>query len=245
MLNRVLFRAAAVAVALALGGSAKADFVVDDFSAPNPSTGFVSLPGAIGSVVRGPEGTGSAGVSRTLTVNQTVNSLGASGATQYLIGTTPVGGRLAIATAPSATANASLLYSYATAQNLAAGGTSLQFTFATADFAVPYSVRITDSTGATSTQSGSTATGAGVYSFSTGSFTGVNLGSVTSVLLSLNRNLQTGGGDVVSADFSLSDVRVLTPTVNPPAVPAPPAAVLVLAALPLLGLARARRNLPV
>jgi hypothetical protein len=184
-------------------------------------------------------------VSRTLTVTQTANGLGSSGATQYLVGTTPVGGRLALATAPLATANIQALYSYGTAQNLAAGGTSLQFTFASADFGVPYSVQLSDGTN-TATQSGTTATGPGVYSFSTGSFGGVDLTAVTSILLSLNRNLQVGpASDVVSADFSLSDVRVLTPVVPPPAVPAPPAAVLVLAALPVLGLARARRNLPV
>ncbi len=244
MLNRVLLRAAAVAVALVLGGSAKADFVVDDFTTPNPSTGLVPLPAASPtSVVRGPEPSGT-GASRTLTITQTANGLGSAGATQYLVGNTGVGGRLALATAPLATANIQAQYTYAAAQNLSAGGTSLQFTFASADFGVPYSVRISDGTN-TATQSGTTSTGAGVYSFSTGSFAGVNLNAVTGILLSLNRNLQTGSGDVVSADFSLSDVRVLTPNVVPPAVPAPPAAVLVLAALPLLGLARARRNLPV
>ena len=139
-----------------------------------------------------------------------------------------------------------LTYTYGSAQNLSAGGTSLQFSFLSSDLNVPFSVRITDSANNTSTQSGVASTGAGTYAFSTGSFAGVNLSAVTSVILSLNRNLTTGTGDVASADFALSDVRVLTPTPPPPpAVPAPPAAVLVLAAMPLLGLARARRNLPV
>ncbi len=240
MLKRVLFRAAALVAVLALGGSAKADFVIDDFTVPNPNTGFIAVPtlGTTGRVdVLASLGT----PTRTLTVTETSNP-GNAGFSQYRVGNTVSGGRLTLGTVDS-TANILANYSYSSAQNLSAGGTSIQFTFATADFGVPYSIQLGDGTN-TATQSGTTSTGAGVYSFSTGSFAGVNLSAITSVVLSLNRNLQTGGGDVVSADFSLSDVRVLTPTAPPP-VPAPPAAVLVLAALPVLGLARARRLLPV
>ena len=245
MLKRVLFRAAAVVAVLALGGSAKADFIIDNFVTPNPATQF-SLAAGAGSTF-GPSVTAlPGGVTRSLTVTQTVAGSSQAAQTTGYIGTDSVGGpALTLNTNTGTTANALVSYVYSTAQNLSAGGTSLQFSFSFADLNTPYSVRITDSSNNTSTQSGIASSGAGIYSFSTGSFAGVNLSAVTGVLLSLNRNLTTGTGDVVSADIKLADVRVLTPTVNPPSVPAPPAAVLVLAALPVLGLARARRLLPV
>lgn len=250
MLKRVLFRAAALVAAMALGGSARADFVIDDFTTPNPNTGLVAVS-PLSASTRIDNLTSQGTPTRSLTVSETANGLGTAGATSYLVGNTPAGGRLALATAPLTTANIQAQYTYASGQNLAAGGTSIQFTFASADFGVPYSIQLTDSNNITATQSGTTTTGGGVYAFSTDSFlntptgpTGLNLNAITSIILSLNRNLQTGGGDVSSADFTLSDVRVLTPTAPPP-VPAPPAAVLVLAALPVLGLARARRLLPV
>ncbi len=237
MFKRVLFRTAAVVAVLALGGSAKADFVIDNFTTPVASTGFVTVA-SLGTATRTDSLPNLGAPTRTLTITETARSTNAA-ESRYQVGD----GTLTLSTVNS-TANINAQYVYGAAQNLSAGGTSVQFTFLTADFGVPYSIRLGDGAN-TSTQSGTTTTGAGVYSFSTGSFAGINLSAITSIVLSLNRNLQTGGGDVVSADFSLSDVRVLTPTVNPPAVPAPPAAVLLLAALPALGLARVRRLLPV
>ena len=252
MLKRVLFRAAAVVAALGLGaGSAKADFIIDDFLNPNPTTGFVTVTGQPGNQVTRTDNLTSQGTpTRVLTVTETNNG---GGNTQFRVGqVAPGAGRLTLGTVDS-TANIQAQYTYGSGQNLSAGGTSLQFTFATADFGVPYSVQLTSGSGAsavTATQSGTTTTGAGVYAFDTSAFTGAgfDLTNITGVLLSLNLNLSGSSTTppVTSADFSLSDVRVLTPDAPPPpAVPAPPAAVLLLAAVPLLGLARARRILPV
>lgn len=238
MLKRAIFGAAVAATIAWGGGAARADLVIDDFTIPNPTPGFVLVP-TLGVSTASAALPG--GVTRTLTVTETANLGG--GETRYRVGTVPgVGGRLTLTTGDT-TANIRAAYTYSTAQNLSALGTSLQFTFATADFGVPYSVQVSDGTN-TATQSGTTFSGPGAYSFSIGSFGGgVNLSAITSIVLSLNRNLSTGTGDVTSADFSLSAVEVLGPTGPPPVVPAPPAAVLALAALPLLGLARVRRSL--
>jgi hypothetical protein len=242
MLKRVLFRATALVAVLALGGSAKADFIIDDFSVPDSASAYNQLIGQSTSMFSATD-TSAPGVTRTSTATVTADILG-GGTARVRLGQFTGGNRFSLSTDDGLTATATLNYSYAAPQDLAAGGTSVQFTFASADLGVPYSIQLTDGTN-TATQSGTTTTGAGTYSFSTASFGGVDLTAVTGVTLSLNQT-QSGGGpaSVVSADFSLTDVRVLTPTAAP-VIPAPPAAVLVLAALPVLGLARARRMLPV
>jgi hypothetical protein len=260
MSTRVLFRVTAAAVALTMGGAAKADFIIDDFGQPT----FTGLVGLTGNGAQSGGRTDSysttvGNVTRVLTVNQTQNVLG-DGATQFGIGSIGTGGIFTLATAngtsqaTATTANVTLSYTYTTAQNLSAGGTFIQFTFTGADLNTPYSVTIGDDDD-TSTVGGVATNGAGVYTIDLSAFSGVDLTDVSSILLSLNADLSGSNSPVASADFTLSDVRVLAPDAPPPpppgpgpgpgpVIPAPPAAVLVLAALPLLGLARARRILP-
>jgi hypothetical protein len=222
-------RHAVVAVALLAGAAApaRADFVLDDFTTPNPATSFIPLGGTVGATTSRTDIFG--GITRDILVTQTANSLGTAGGSQYLVGTTNVGGRLALATAPYATANVSVNYAYASPQNLSAGGTALQMHFDFADFGVPFSVAISDGTH-TSTQSGSATSGSGIYSLNMSSFSGVDLTHVSNIDLLLNG----GSSPVTSADFALSEVVITTPT----PVPAPPAALLAMAALPVLSVRR-------
>ena len=120
MLKRVLFRAAAVVAVLALGGSAKADFIIDNFAIPNPSTGFVTLP-TLGTGSRSDVLTSAGTPTRALTFTETAN---AGGNSQYRVGTVSGLGRLSLFTADT-TANALATYAYSSAQNLGAGRTEL------------------------------------------------------------------------------------------------------------------------
>lgn len=236
MLKRVLFRAAAVAAALVFSGSAQADFI-DTFALPSPAvTGSVVTPGT--SLVNTQAVT--ANLTRTTTIGQlAVGSFG----TQYGIGVGSTFTGFVLATSTNAQAYGLLNYTYTTPEDLSSSGTSLQFSFSNNIAGIPLSVTITDAASNSSTQTG-VGSGTGVFAFSTGSFSGVSLANVKSIILNLNRDASIGDSSVtLDSDFQLTDVRLTTPT--PPAVPAPPAAVLVLAALPVLGLARARRNLPV
>ena len=84
MLKRVLYRAAAVTAALVLGGSAKADFVIDDFS--SPAAVSYSLAGPAGSTYVNNATTTATGVGRGVTVTQTVNATGFAGQTSGFFG---------------------------------------------------------------------------------------------------------------------------------------------------------------
>ena len=233
MLKRVM-RVAAVAFAVvATTSAARADFVIDDFNTPTSPLQY-SLAGAVGSTFTDST-TLSPGLVRDLTVTQETNPSGLGNKTNGTIG----GGAFDLATAANTTSFASLLYTYSTAQNLSAGGTAVQFTFGFADLNTPFSVRIKDSSGASANRTGTvTNATAGTFTLDLNGF-GVDLASVSSIELLLNRNVNTGAS-TTSADLTLTDVRITTPPVTdlPPAVPAPPALALFAAALPALGLAR-------
>ncbi len=231
-LRSLSLRGAVVAVAaLALSvATAKADIIIDDFSTPNPAAGY-SLAAPVGSTFSRIDG------NRTLTVTQTQNDFGLSGSTSGLIGTTLVGGRYVLNTSTGTTAHSSLLYSYGTALNLSSGGTILKFSFTSTDLNVPFSVIVGDGTN-TSTQVGLVTVPTNL-TFNVAGFSGVNLGAISSIELVLNRNV-ISGASTQSADFSISNVTITTPT--PVGVPAPAGVLLALAALPVLGLRRALRK---
>ncbi|OWK36320.1 hypothetical protein [Fimbriiglobus ruber] len=233
MLKRMVLKAVAVAAALGLTGTAaRADFVIDDFSTPVTSTGYIQLAAGVGATsARGPETT-AAGVTRNILVTQT-QSDGSVGGTEWKVG----GGTLSLATAPLTTANVDVTYTYSAPQNLSTAGTSLSVTFPFADLGnIPYVVTIGDGTN-TATQSGAITAGGNTYTLSLSGFTGVDLTHVTSIELLVNG----GASPQISADFQISNVSVNTPNA-PPSAPAPPAVVLMLAGVPALGLARAVRR---
>ena len=216
---------------------AKADFVIDTFNSPNPATPY-SLAGPVGSTYSQLDAL-AGGISRQLVVTQTANTFLAAGSTSGFIGNTVVGGRYALSTNAGATAWASLLYTYASPQNLSVGGTAVQFTFASADLNTPFSVKISDGT-VTKTQVGVvTSSSIGVFHLPLSGFSGdgFDASHVVSIELQLNRNAVTGES-TPEADLTLSDVRVTTPA----AVPAPPAVILLLAAAPVVGLVRFARR---
>ncbi len=223
------FRRAVVALAaLVLGaaGQAKADIVIDDFTTPDPGVTY-SLDAAVPSVYTQVDG------NRTLTVTQTQNTFGLANQTSGVIGNTTLGGRFVLNTTTGTTAFASLAYTYA-GLDLSAGGTILNFQFTSTDLGVPFSVSVGDGT-TTATQVG-LVTSPTNLSFDLTGFAGVNLAGVTQIELVLNRDV-TSGASTSSADFSIANVTITEP---PPTtdVPAPPAALLALAALPVLGLRR-------
>lgn len=224
------FRRAVVALAALVVGSvsqAKADIVIDDFTTPNPASTF-SLSAAVPTTYSQTDG------NRTLTVTQTQNDFGLAGQTTGILGQTALGGRFNLNTASGTTAYADLNYTYA-GLDLSAGGTILKFSFKSTDLNVPFSVVVGDGT-TTATQVGLVTTPTDL-SFDLMGFTGVNLSSIKSIELVLNRNVTTNAS-TASADFSIANVSITTPPPPTTDVPAPPAALLALAALPVLGLRR-------
>jgi hypothetical protein len=217
---------AAVAVLVSVSSAAKADIVIDDFTTPNPAIPY-SLAAAVPSTYSQTDG------NRSVTVTQIGNDFGTSNATGGLIGTTPFGGRFILSTATGATAYANLVYSYATPLNLSSGST-LKFSFTSTDLNVPFSVVVTSGS-SSSTQVGLVSSPTAL-SFDLTGFAGVDLTAVSSIELVLNKDVLSGAS-TTSADFSISTVTVTTPVVNT-AVPAPPALLLGLVALPVLGLRR-------
>lgn len=230
MLKRVLLLAA-VAVA-SVSGSARADITVDNFTVPSPALPY-ALGGPVGSTAVIPNALPT-GASRVITVTQTANASGAIGATKGVIGLSgTLGNVFTLNTEIGTTANASLLYTYATAQNLSAGGTILRLALNT-DLGVPVSVRVGNGS-TTITQVQTVGVGfSGILSFDLTGFGSVST-SVRSIEVLLNTNT-TNGASSSSADLALTDIRITTPP--PPAVPAPVGLVLLLAAAPALGLAR-------
>jgi hypothetical protein len=241
MLKIVLKSMIAVVAAVVSGSIAKADFVIDSFVVPNPAVVY-SLGTAAGSTYTATD-TVSAGVSRNITVTQTGTTL-FSGSTNGVYGTTGAGGLFQLNTANISTSAsyASLKYTYATAQNLAAGGTSLQFTFFPLTTTAPFSVRLSNGV-TTSTLTGTVIGGPTSTTFTlpiAGFGSASYLSSITSVELFLNRDV-VAGTSIPDADITVTDVRVLTPNTDP-VVPAPAGLVLLLAAAPALGIARLRRK---
>lgn len=224
------FRRAVVALAaLALGtvGQAKADIVIDDFTTPDPGVAY-SLGAAVPSVYTQVDG------NRTLTVTQTQNSFALANQTSGVIGNTALGGRFVLNTTTGTTAYASLAYTYA-GLDLSAGGTILNFSFTSTDLGVPFSVIVGDGT-TSATQVGLVTTPTNL-SFDLTGFAGVNLAGVTQIELVLNQNVNTLVS-TASADFSIANVTITEPPPPTTDVPAPPAVLLALAALPVLGLRR-------
>jgi len=144
-----------------------------------------------------------------------------------------------LSTTAASTAFARIDYTNGSPVNWGATGenvTGITTAFTFADLSVPYSVVLTDSANNTSTFTG-TITGAGSYTAAISSFTGTaDLSAITGVSVVLNQNVNTNAS-TTSADFVLDDV-----TANASPVPAPPAALLALAALPVLGLRRVLRK---
>jgi hypothetical protein len=219
---------AAVAAAVALTGTAKADITLDDFAAPTPAINY-AITASNSNPYTSPIATTLAGQTRVVSVNVT-SGLGAFSATGQI-----GGGVFELSTPAASTARASVGYSWGTGINLTAlnaTGITLSFTFA--DLSVPYSVRITDGSANSAFATG-TITGAGSYTFSTSSFVGVDLSNVSTVELLLNSNL-SNNSSTTSADFILDTVTLNTQAPQPDPIPAPPAAFLALAAIPAFGL---------
>jgi len=239
-MKRFLLTAVLAAAVAVTGSVAKADFVIDNFTTPSPASSY-TLGTTVGSIHTATDVL-PGGITRKLTVTLLGNDFFAGTPATGEIGTTSSFSRYSLSTATGATAFTSLAYSYTTAQDYSVSGTILRFTFLGADLNVPFSVIIGDGT-TTSTVVGVATAGPGIYSLPLSGFSGVNLANVQSVTLVLNENTTAGNPAstaVKSADITLTDVRVTTP--DQPAVPAPPAAILLLAAAPVLGLARIIRR---
>jgi hypothetical protein len=224
---------AAVALFAAAVAPARADFVLDDFSAPSPAVSYAITasnpnPYSLSTGIAG-------GVTRTATIN-VVSGVSAFSATGQV-----GGGLFELSTPAASTATATLSYAYASPTDFVAGGVnaiSMQFAFA--DLNVPYSFVVRDADGATSTVTGLATSGPGTYTTALSSFSGVDLTRVSGFDIVLNQNVATGASQT-SADFILNNVSVVQDT-PPNPVPAPPAALLALAVLPAVGLRRVLRR---
>jgi len=243
MFKRTLTSAAAIAALLLTGTAAKADFVIDTFTNPSPATTY-SLGTTAGSVYSSGPSAVSPGVTRTITVNQVGNVTIAAGG---FFGTSAIdGAAFQLNTSNSSIGSASyakLNYSYATGQNLTTGGPVLRFSFDALQTPAPFSVVLSDGV-TTSTRTGLVNVSGSSTSFAIplSSFTGINLGSIRSIDLFVNRNVVTNTSSP-DADITLRDVRVSQDVPPPtPSVPAPPVAVLLLASAPALGLVRFGRR---
>ena len=247
MLKRTLTSAVAIAAALLTGTAAKADFVIDTFTTPNPATVY-ALGNTAGSTYSSGPSVLAPGVTRTITVNQVGNVTIAAGG---FFGTSAIdGAAFQLNTSNSvvlqSASYAKLNYAYSSAQALSAGGPVLRFSIDALSTPTPFSVVLSD--GVTSaTKTGLVAVSGSSTSFSIplSTFIGTNLGAITSINLFINRNVTTNFS-APDADITLRDVRVSQDIPVDPVVPAPPAAILLLAAAPAFGLVRfGRRKLGV
>ncbi len=241
MFKRTLTSAVAIAAMLLTTTVAKADFVIDTFTTPNPATAY-SVGTTSGSTFSAVPSTIGAGVTRNITVTQTGNVFIATNG--FFGNTGAVAGaafQLNTSNSSTASAYAKLSYTYSSAQNLNTGGPVLLFSFDALQTAAPFSVVLSDGT-TTATQTGLVAVGSSSTSFAIplSSFSGTNLNAITSIDLFVNRNVTTNTSSP-DADITLRDVRV-SQDVTPPSVPAPPVAILLLAAAPALGLVRFGRR---
>jgi len=240
MLKRFLMGVVAVFIA---STAAKADFVIDTFTTPTPATVF-TLGNTDGSVYSSGSSSLGGGLTRNITVTQVGNvSIAANG----FFGTSAFDGpafQLNTSNSSIGSATFALLdYTYAAPVDLAVGGPVLFFSFDALATPTPFTVVVTDGMGGTSTQTGLVAVSAAstTFSFPLVDFTGVDLTSVSGLQIYVNRNTVTGTSSA-DTDITIRDIRVSQG--DTPVIPAPPAAVLLLAAAPALGLARlARRKL--
>jgi len=241
-----MFKLARTAVAIAAlvltSTVAKADFIIDTFTTPNPAT-FYTLGNTSGSVYNNGPTTVAPGVTRTITVTQSGNISFAAGG---FIGNSLFDGKaFQLNTSNSATAAsyAKLSYTYTSPQNLTVGGPVLRFSFDALASPTPFSVVVSNGT-TSAVQTGLVVAGSSSTSLAIplSSFVGTTLNSITSIDLFVNRNVTTNTSSP-DADITLRDVRISqdVPPVDP-VVPAPPAVLLLLAAAPALGFVRFGRR---
>lgn len=230
MLSRI-FALTVTALVATVGGTARADFD-DTFSAPSPGQLVPISPGS-------PYTNTSplnAGLNRTTTATVTTGSatveLGDFGSSSVF----------ALSINRSSTGFGQLDYAYTTPQDLSTSGTDFILDFEFADINVPFSVTLTDSLGATSTQSSTVVSGGATYTFEMSSFAGVDLSMVSNISVAINQ----GSGSVAAADFSLDRVRIASPEVPPSnPIPAPASFLLLAIGGAGLGLIRKLRAQPV
>jgi len=225
--------AVAAVVLMGAATSARADFIIDDFSAPVPGITYLIIndnpnPSVFTTVNAQP------GTNRTITLTVTSPQPSANSMSGDIGG---ANGLFSMSLNNSSSGNAVIQYNFDAPKNFVPGGTpgALQY-LSTADsgFAanVPLDFVIMTATGN--------------LSFSTT----MNL---TSSLTPTNVNLSnfTGTGDLTqvlgmsvtitggqAADVALDALNITPPELPPDVVPAPPAALLALLALPALGLRR-------
>lgn len=243
MFKRTLTSAVAIAAALLTGTVAKADFVIDTFTTPNPATVY-TLGNTAGSTYSSGPSVLAPGVTRTITVNQVGNVTIAAGG---FFGTSAIdGAAFQLNTSNSvvlqSASYAKLNYAYSSAQALSAGGPVLRFSIDALSTPTPFSVVLSDGvTSATKTGLVAVSVSSTSFSIPLSTFIGTNLGAITSIDLFINRNVTTNFS-APDADITLRDVRVSQDIPVDPVVPAPPAAILLLAAAPAFGLVRFGRR---
>lgn len=239
MLKRFLM---GMVAAFAATTAAKADFVIDTFTSPTPATVY-TLGNTSGSTYSSGGSALGGGLTRTITVNQVGNvSIAANG----FFGTSAFDGpAFQLNTSNSSIGSATwalLNYSYAAPVNLAVGGPILKFSFDALATPTPFTVVVGDGS-STASQTGLVAVSASstTFNFNLSAFSGVDLSSINSVQIYVNRNTTTNFS-AADTDITIRDIRVAQN--DTPVIPAPPAVVLLLAAAPALGLVRfARRKI--
>ncbi len=242
MFQRALTSAVAIAAMLLTTTVAKADFVIDTFTTPTPAQTY-TVGNTNGSFfTNGPTSVDSGG-SRSITVTQVGNVTIAAGG---FFGTSAFdGAAFQLNTSNSSIGSASfakLSYTYASPKDLSTTTSPiLRFSFDALASPTPFSVVLSDGS-TSSTQIGLVTPSSSTTSFAIplASFTGTNLNAITSIDLFVNRNTSTNFS-APDADVTLRDLRVTQDT-PPPSVPAPPVAILLLAAAPALGLVRFGRR---
>lgn len=237
-LRTLSLRRAIIAVAaLVLGGvsQARADILIDDYSQPSPAAGYAIGPDANPSIITTDLG---GGISRTITLAVTNPATPGTNALTGSVGD----GLFSASFNVFSSGTISVAYSFASAlnfiPNVAAGGSpgSLQFLGAgDSGFApdIPVFITLSTATGnlTASTTLPLTTTFSPVDLPLSGLAGAGDLTQVNSVTLDF-----TAGQ---AADLIFDSLNVTTPDAPPPAdVPAPPAVLLALAALPVLGLRR-------
>lgn len=239
-LPRLVVAVAAVAGFLAQAPRASADYILDNFSSPNPGDYYqISLVNGVGPYTS-PTTTVSAGVTRTVQVSVSttpINNNSVSG--------TIGGGTFTMDTDNSSKATSQITYSLTGAASNLSGATGLSLQFANLDAGttattIPVSVAVNTATG-TRTFTGTITESATAFTqtFAFSSFSGSgDLGQVNSIVFTLNNTANSR----TAVDFAMTGVTVNTPN----AVPAPPGLLLAgIGGLALLGRARLARKKPV
>lgn len=233
-MTRVLFKSVVATMAVALTGTAaRADILIDDFSSPNPSTVFGIGPGPNPLVITTPVAT-VGNPTRTVTMTVTAPNPVSTGSLNGRIGEGAFNANYAF----GASGTIRIAYSYASAvnfvPNMSAGGSMGDLLFVGSGDEgraanIPLAVTIATATGDL-TYTGTLPTNTDLTVIPLNSLSGTgNLAQVNGVTIDIT------AGD--AADLFVDSIGVTTP-----AVPAPPAAVLALAAVPALGLLRAARR---